>query len=327
MCIKTKLSLVLFSLSVLLCFSEKSAAQQGEGLSYQAALRNGTSPVAGKNVNVQFTITNDSASGTVVYKETQTATSTSLGVINCMIGTGTATTGTWKTTKWNHSPMYINVRVDTSGGTSFVDLGTTQLGATSYAKGANGITLFQSGTTNPTQMFVSHSSAYPTWGIQYNDTLDNFEIVGGGTKSISLSSWSGNIIAYNPYPSSTHPFSANSYGNIVAQGNITTGNKIQRGSDTTNMLPIAWATVSPTGTIYASSGNITLASHTANSGVYNFTISGESYYYQNFACVATLDGSLGFIQATSSGGYLYISTANTSGTLTDEYFQFVVYKK
>ncbi|MGN6568644.1 MAG: hypothetical protein ACTHJ0_11855 [Flavipsychrobacter sp.] len=320
---KNKLLLLL----ALLCFSKAATAQQSEGLSYQAALRNGNNPVAGKTVNLQFTISDDSATGTVVYKETQLATSTSLGVVNCMIGKGTATTGTWKNIKWNHSPMYVNVQADTSGGTSFVDLGSTQLGAASYAKSANGITIFQNGTTNPTQMIVSHSSAYPTWGIQYNDTLDAFEIVGGGVKSVSFSSWSGNITAYNAYPSGTYPFSSNPYGNIVAQGNITTGNKIQRGSDTTNMLPIAWATVSPTGTIYASSGNITLGSHTTGSGTYTFSITGESYYYQNFACVATLDGTLGFVQATSSGGYLYISTANTSGTLTDEYFQFVVYKK
>jgi hypothetical protein len=303
-------------------------AQQGEGLSYQAALRNSSSAIAGKTVNLQFTIMNDSETGTVIYKETQPVMTTSLGVVNCTVGKGTATTGTWKTIAWNHSPTYINVQVDTSGGTSFVDIGTTQIVATPYAKSANGITMFQSGTTNPYQMVISHSSNYPTWGLRYNDTLDNFEFVGGGTKSVSISSWSGGIIAYNPYPSSTHPFSTNQYGNVVAQGNITTGNKIQRGtSDTTNMLPIAWATVSNLGVVYAGSSNISLVSHTTGTGVYTFTISGESYYYQTHACVATLDGALGFIQATSSGGNLYISTANTSGTPTDEYFQFVIYKK
>ena len=48
---------------------------------------------------------------------------------------------------------------------------------------ANGATapmieLFSSGTNNATRMFVSHSPSFPSWGIEYNDTVDAFTWIG-----------------------------------------------------------------------------------------------------------------------------------------------------
>jgi hypothetical protein len=317
----------LLSVAVLaLAISTGSAfAQEGEGMSYQAAFRNSTSPVANANVNMQFTVIKDSVNGTVVYKETQTATSTSLGVVNCIIGKGTPTTGTWKTIAWNHSPMYLNVQADTTGATSFVDLGTTQLVASPYAKSANGITMFETGTQNPYKMVVSHSSAYPTWGMRYNDTTDGFTFVGGGNPSVDISSWNGNITTYNTYTPGPYPYANSQYGNIVAAGNITTANKVQRGADTSNMLPIAWGTVSSTGTIVNSSNNVTIAGH-PSAGIFDITIAGESYTYVNYTTIVS-SGGAGFISWGSLSNNLRVFTYNTTGTLTDQFFTFVTYKK
>jgi len=309
------------------CYSTITSAQQGEGISYQAGLRSSTNAVVGKTVTMQFTLINDSTSGTVVYKETQSVTTTSLGVVNCTIGKGTATIGTWKNIAWNHSPIYINAQVDTSGGTVFVDLGTTQLQAAVYAKSANGITMFQSGTINPFQMVISHSSAYPTWGLSYNDTMDEFNFVGGGNKSVTISSWSGGIYAHNSYTSTAiKPFSSSSYGNIVADGNITTGNKVQRTGDTSNMLAIAWGTFSSTGSIVNASNNVTLAAHTTASGIYDITIAGETYDYTKYTTIIS-SGGAGFISWGSWTGNLRIFTYNTTGSLTDQFFTFVMFKK
>ncbi len=40
--------------------------------------------------------------------------------------------------------------------------------------------MFSSGTTNATRMFVAHSSSFPRWGIEYNDTSDAFTFAGAG---------------------------------------------------------------------------------------------------------------------------------------------------
>ena len=48
--------------------------------------------------------------------------------------------------------------------------------------GGNGMmTMFPSGTQNPDRMILSHSAAYPNWGIQYQDTLDAVNFLSGGT--------------------------------------------------------------------------------------------------------------------------------------------------
>ena len=322
----TKLKLLfLFVLSGICGYTNKANAQQGEGISYQAVLRNNSgSPIASTNVNMQFSILLDSASGTSVYTETQMVMTNAQGLANVMIGNGTATVGTWKGIQWNSGPYYINVKVDPAGGSSFTDIGTTQLVSVAYAKQSNGVTLFQNGTQNPYKMAITHSPYYPTWGLRYNDTLDNFELVGGGIKSISLSSWSGDIIAYNPYPASTYPFSSNSYGNITAQGNITTGNKVQRGSDTSNMIALAWGTISSTGSIINASNNVSIAAHAT--GIFDIAIAGETYSYLNYTTVVSTGGA-GFISWGSLSGNLRVFTYNTTGSLTDQFFTFVIFKK
>jgi len=324
-----KTILLLTALTLILNYS---FGQQGEGISYQAALRNSSSAIAGKVVTMQFTIIDDSVNGTVAYRETQSVTTTSLGIVNCTIGKGTASTGVWKNLSWAHNPMYINAQVDTTGGTVYVDLGTTQLQASSFAKTSGGVTLFQNGTSNPTQMIVSHSPAYPTWGIQYNDTTDVVEYVAGGSKTASVNLGTGSMATYYPYGTLTKPYSSNAYGNVNVVDNITTGNKVQRGSDTSNMLAIAWGTISSTGSIVTSGGilnasnNVSVAAHTTSSGIYDIAIAGETYAYQSYTTIISTGGA-GFISWGSLSGNLRVFTYNTTGTLTDQFFTFVIFKK
>jgi hypothetical protein len=46
--------------------------------------------------------------------------------------------------------------------------------------------MFTSGTTNPSRMVLAHSTAYPNYGLQYNDTTDNFHFIGNGTPVLSI---------------------------------------------------------------------------------------------------------------------------------------------
>ena len=304
--------------SIIFMGNNNATAQQAEGTSYQAVIRNSGSVVASTNVNMKFTVIRDSAAGTAVYSETQLIMTSSLGVVNAIVGQGAASLGTWMGIAWNTGRHYLNVQVDITSGTSFTDLGTTQFGAVPFAKEANGLTLFNSGTVNPTKMVISHSGPYPTWGMQYNDTLDAFENVAGGTKTSSISLGTGNITTFNPYGSS-------GYGDISAGGNIITSNKVKRGTDTTNMLPIAWGTFNSTGVLQVSSGNVSLSSHVT--GTYTISIAGETIHYSTHAFIATLQSAPGFVIATSSGGNLYVATYSIAGVLTDNWFSFIIYKK
>jgi hypothetical protein len=55
------------------------------------------------------------------------------------------------------------------------------------------IYMFSSGTTNTSRMVVAHSSAYPTWGLQYSDASDQFDFLGAGTSRMSINLSNGNV--------------------------------------------------------------------------------------------------------------------------------------
>jgi hypothetical protein len=53
--------------------------------------------------------------------------------------------------------------------------------------------LFSSGTSNTPRMILGHSTAYPTWGLQYTDASDQFDFVGGGASKLAINLASGNV--------------------------------------------------------------------------------------------------------------------------------------
>lgn len=178
----------LILVAVYVFFSVAAFAQGPQGFNYQAVLRNASgSLMASANVGVKFSIINGSpTSTTVLYSEARTATTTAQGLLNIQIGDGNAitTTGNLTTLNWLDSNKFLKVEIDPAGGTSYADFGTTQLLNVPYAlqaKQASTIMTYGSGTTNADKMIVQHSPAYPTWGLQYSDAMDNFNYIAGGT--------------------------------------------------------------------------------------------------------------------------------------------------
>lgn len=53
--------------------------------------------------------------------------------------------------------------------------------------------MLASGTTNLNRMVLSHSPAFPTWGLQYIDATDQFNFMGSGISRLSISLGSGNV--------------------------------------------------------------------------------------------------------------------------------------
>ncbi|MFL5788824.1 MAG: T9SS type A sorting domain-containing protein [Flavisolibacter sp.] len=48
------------------------------------------------------------------------------------------------------------------------------------------IFMFTSGTQNPTRMVIAHSTSYPNYGLQYNDSTENFHFLGNGIPVLSV---------------------------------------------------------------------------------------------------------------------------------------------
>lgn len=97
------------------------------GFSYQAVIRdNSGNVITNQNIGLRFTLIQGSITGTTVYQETQTTLSNDYGVINITVGNGTVVSGTFNTIDWSAS-TYIKVEVDENGGSSYTDMGTTEL--------------------------------------------------------------------------------------------------------------------------------------------------------------------------------------------------------
>jgi len=113
-------------------------AQAPSKMSYQAVVRDaGDALVTSQAVGMQLSIVKDSASGTVVYVETQTPTSNLNGLVSVEIGSGTVVSGTFNTIDWSSGPYFIKTETDPTGGTMYTITGTSELLSVPYALHAN----------------------------------------------------------------------------------------------------------------------------------------------------------------------------------------------
>ncbi|AWI26691.1 hypothetical protein HYN49_12715 [Flavobacterium pallidum] len=109
-------------------------AQVPQGISYQAIALNAVGqPVASANVGVRLSILDDSASGTVLYTETQIKATSAQGLFTLVIGQGTPVTGTFSGINWGMNSKFLKVEMDVAGGTNYAAVGTTQLLSVPYA--------------------------------------------------------------------------------------------------------------------------------------------------------------------------------------------------
>ncbi len=109
-------------------------AQAPEKFSYQAVIRNASNAlITNANVGMKISILKTSAAGTVVYAESQTATTNINGLVSIQIGAGTPITGTIAAIDWSADSYYIKTETDPAGGTSYSIAGTTQLLSVPYA--------------------------------------------------------------------------------------------------------------------------------------------------------------------------------------------------
>ena len=174
----TVLVMLLFS-TVLLAFVPPS-----QKLNYQAVVRNSSNAlVSNQVVGMKISILFGSASGTVVYAETQTPTTNANGMINISIGSGVVVSGTYSTIEWGRGTHFLKTEIDPTGGTAYSITSTSELLSVPYAlyasytktaANAQSLTLpFENSsgyTTTPFSITNTGSSAYTIAGISANGT-------------------------------------------------------------------------------------------------------------------------------------------------------------
>ncbi len=111
-----------------------SYAQAPNAIPYQGVARNASGAILPNQlIGLRYSIHDITAAGPVVYSETFTPTTTNLGLFNINIGTGTPVVGTLATVNWGGGAKFVQVELDPAGGTSYIDMGTTQLMSVPYA--------------------------------------------------------------------------------------------------------------------------------------------------------------------------------------------------
>lgn len=123
----------LFVLSLLVGL--QLVAQTPNAFNYQAIIKN-TQGVVLKNqsVSVRFTLHSLTATGTTVFTETQTTTTTDNGLISLQIGNGTPGTGSLGLGEIDWTTGIYFMQVEINNGSGYNTLSTQQLLSIPYAK-------------------------------------------------------------------------------------------------------------------------------------------------------------------------------------------------
>jgi hypothetical protein len=133
-------------------------AQAPQGFNYQATVRNSSGAlIANQNVYFKFNVMLNSATSVPVFTETHYVPTDDLGQVNLVIGTGTATIGTFSTINWGTGNYYLGIELNTGSG--YVAMGTTQLLSVPYALYANSSGNTQAATPNLASVLAENNAA------------------------------------------------------------------------------------------------------------------------------------------------------------------------
>lgn len=154
-----------------------ATAQAPQGFNYQATVRNSSGALLlNQIVLVKFNVFQNSATGTLVYSENQTANTDDLGHIALVVGQGTATTGTFSNINWASGTFYLGIELNTGSG-GYVAMGTTQLLSVPYALYANSSGNSQSVIPNLSSVLAVNNGANNLQIKNLADPTDNQDAV------------------------------------------------------------------------------------------------------------------------------------------------------
>lgn len=200
---------------ILVQFQCKSMfAQAPQAFPYQSVLRDASGNLlANQNVSLRFSILSGSATGNMVYQETQTAITNHLGLFNVNIGQGIVTNGSFGSINWGSGSKYLKVELDATGGSNYVVMDNAQLLSVPYALFAgNSSASIGQWTTSGNNIYNSNSGNV---GIGTTSPVSKLQIsnTNGGTdfQGLNIYSNGSNLNYFDIYSDNT----ANTSGSLL----------------------------------------------------------------------------------------------------------------
>ena len=120
---------------------------------------------------MQFTIHDSSAGGPSIFIQRDTVIPNQFGLINVVIGGGTIVVGNFQNIGWGESAKFLQVELDVTGATNYVDMGTTQLMSVPYALYSGSAANNLPGPTGPTGAQGVPGATGATGPASANDSL------------------------------------------------------------------------------------------------------------------------------------------------------------
>jgi hypothetical protein len=111
-------------------------AQVPNKFNYQAYARNSLGQaIPNANIKLRFSLADGSSGGSIVYSETRSVTTSSIGMFSVVIGSAGAisTTGNLANVNWGNASKYLKVEIDPAGGNNFSVLANSELVSVPYA--------------------------------------------------------------------------------------------------------------------------------------------------------------------------------------------------
>jgi hypothetical protein len=340
--------IVRFIAIFLLVSSFAANGQAPNKFNYQGVARDAAgSPIASTSIGLRLSIHDGSALGATVYQETHLVTTNAFGLYNVAIGGGTVTggSGAFSAISWGTGDKYIQVEIDPSGGSTYVNLGTSQLLSVPYALyAANG----GGGGSYTAGTGISITGA--TINAQNGSALWNAnQLQGVGISTVTPTT--GQVLSYNGsnwQPTAT----AGSGWSLTGNAGTSAGTNFIGTTDTQSLVikvnnqrsaKIDWAAYSPTSFGYQAlnvntantntgfgyqalklntigSGNVAMGTYALTSnivGEYNTAIGSQSLYnnidsYNTAVGTQTLmNNTTGFWNTAIGNQALYFNTTGS----------------
>jgi hypothetical protein len=140
---------------------------------YQGYLRQGGAPLNNPSQAMRFRIYDALTGGTALWDSGALTVNVSNGLFTVQLNPPVSV--------WTGADRFLEIQVGTTTLTPRV-----RIGSTPYANTATLLNMFQTGTTNPDRMVITHSPAFSNWGLQYRDTDDSFHFLAGGTTVLRI---------------------------------------------------------------------------------------------------------------------------------------------
>lgn len=280
---------VFTSLLLLICFGIK--AQVPQAFNYQAVARDASGNIlASQTLGLKLIIHQGSSTGTIVYSETFSPATNQFGLFTVGVGTGTVVTGTFSAIAWSSGSYWLQVQMDPAGGTSYTDMGTSQLLSVPFAMYAENSGSV--GVTGPTGPAGNDGATGPTGtaglpGATGATGSNGATGAQGSTGATGIAGSNGATGAQGPTGPTGLKGATGSTGATGATGIGTTG------------------ATGPTGT--AGSNGATGVTGPTGPG----SVSGTTNYIAKFTGSTSLGNSLIY----DSGTYLGIGTTTPNGAL------------